>query len=267
MSFSNWKYAYASVMGTSHVKANLPCQDYSLCEMLNEQTLCIVVSDGAGSAIYADKGAKIACKETLDALKEYFADENTIAEINRNFAEESRSRILKAIHNQADLKSCTIRDFACTLLVAVIGETMAVFWQVGDGAIVVYEPHPTTEYRLFFQPAKGEYANMTEFITQKDVMLQFEIRRGKVDEVAIISDGLECLALNLKEQEAFAPFFQSMFAPLRLQDDGYSERASFALRTLLDSDRVNSRTDDDKTLVLATRRCPHSENRLDSEDT
>lgn len=206
MSFSNWKYAYASVMGTSHVKANLPCQDYSLCEMLNEQTLCIVVSDGAGSAIYADKGAKIACKETLDALKEYFADENTIAEINRNFAEESRSRILKAIHNQADLKSCTIRDFACTLLVAVIGETMAVFWQVGDGAIVVYEPHPTTEYRLFFQPAKGEYANMTEFITQKDVMLQFEIRRGKVDEVAIISDGLECLALNLKEQEAFAPF-------------------------------------------------------------
>jgi hypothetical protein len=44
-----------------------------------------------------------------------------------------------------------------------------------------------------------------------------------------------------------------MFAPLREAPEGYSEELSLGLSRFLDSEKVNDRTEDDKTLILASR--------------
>ena len=36
---------------------------------------------------------------------------------------------------EAEQDECAARDFACTLLVAVVDQHRATFWQIGDGAI------------------------------------------------------------------------------------------------------------------------------------
>jgi hypothetical protein len=247
MSASPWKYAFASVIGTGHVKANLPCQDQSRCCLLPSETkndvLVAVVSDGAGSASHSQIGAQIACSETIAELTDYFGNGCLL-------------RIQNKIAMIADAEGLKPRDFACTWLVAIVGTDRAIFWQVGDGAIVCSALDAPDDYGVFYWPEKGEYENMTVFVTQPDASehLQFDTARPYIDEVALITDGIQRLALDFSEQNAYAPFFRGMFAPLRNQNAGHSTRASLALTAFLSSSKVNERTDDDKTLLLASRR-------------
>src|SRR5260221_11983236 len=54
-----WRFAAARVTGKSHLKAALPCQDQLACAVLPSGTFVAAVSDGAGSAIMAERGARL----------------------------------------------------------------------------------------------------------------------------------------------------------------------------------------------------------------
>jgi hypothetical protein len=71
-------------------------------------------------------------------------------------------------------------------------------------------------------------------------------------DLALLTDGLQMLALNYSEGRVHDPFFRPMFNLLRDSETG--ETLEQPLIVFLDSKRVNDRTDDDKTLFLATRR-------------
>jgi hypothetical protein len=144
------------------------------------------------------------------------------------------------------------RDFSCTLLAAVVDPASAFFFQIGDGAIVYRGKGEA--YLPALWPQSGEYANCTWFVTDDDAgkRLEWATARG-VHELAVLSDGLQALALSLASREAHAPFFEPMFAAVRRVRPGRSERLQRGLQDFLDSAPVNRRTDDDKTLVLATR--------------
>jgi len=43
--------------------------------------------------------------------------------------------VKKALEVEAEQDECAVQDFACTLLVAVVDQHRATFWQIGDGAI------------------------------------------------------------------------------------------------------------------------------------
>jgi hypothetical protein len=75
-----------------------------------------------------------------------------------------------------------------------------------------------------------------------------------VDEVSLLTDGLQMLALCLGDKRVHSPFFLPMFRALRATDSTSALQKPF--RDFLSSPRVNDRTDDDKTLILATRRLP-----------
>jgi hypothetical protein len=64
---------------------------------------------------------------------------------------------------------------------------------------------------------------------------------------------LQTIALNYQQQTAHEPFFKGLFAPLQNLQEGYSRELSESLAAFLTSSRVNEKTDDDKTLVLASR--------------
>ncbi len=260
MSETQWRYALASVVGSAHIRNGLPCQDKSICETVitasGDAVIMAAVSDGAGSASKADIGAEVACTEAIAGLRNYFSIGGEISGIDRLFAEDTIKNIQTKISERADAHGVTAREFACTLLVAVAGDKNIATWQVGDGVIVYANSYGADDYSVMNWPEKDEYENVTVFVTQDSAVtsLMFDKGTDQIDEIAILSDGIQRLALDFSARSAFSPFFRDMFKPLRSENPGMSERGSEALTALLKSAKVNSRTDDDKTLILASRR-------------
>lgn len=101
-----------------------------------------------------------------------------------------------------------------------------------------------------------DYADQVPFADPPEAAerLEFELVNERVDEVALFTDGLQNLALHFQTQTAHTPFFRPMFEWLRPAPEGRREKLSASLAAFLDSPKVNDCTDDDKTLILATRR-------------
>lgn len=261
-----WRFASASAVGTAHGATGTPCQDAARCAVFREQdggeVLVAVASDGAGSAGHSQIGAELACELWLCEMEAYFGGGGSVAGLTREFAAQWVEHYQREVATRAEADGLAPREFAATFLTAVVGERYAVFAQVGDGAIVVADAEAPDEYAVVYWPQRGEYANTTFFLTGDDAteVLLFDGAPVSVQDVALLTDGMERLALDLKRQAGHAPFFRPMFAPLRkLEGAGYSERLSRALGAFLSSKAVNDRTDDDKTLVLATRITPKGE--------
>lgn len=154
----------------------------------------------------------------------------------------------RALAAKAEQACVDLREFATTAMLALVGESFAIFGQIGDGAIAVNGDH-----RPVFWPDNGEYFNTTVFLTDQDYERCLRITKvdGPINELAMFTDGLQLLALNFGNQTVHRPFFESMFRVMRECDD--IDRLRPDLVAFLDSAPVNSRTDDDKTLILAQR--------------
>jgi hypothetical protein len=258
MSSPAWRHAAASVLGTAHVKLGLPCQDAHRCSVQQsaggEPVLIAVVCDGAGSAARAEDGSRLASRLAHDEIAAALAGGSGVRGITRGWVEDWLIRFHAEIAELARAEERQSRDFACTLLAAVVGSDCAVFFQIGDGVIVVAEDEDA--YRWIFWPDTGEYENVTFFATEPDACnhLQFELAERRIDEVAVLSDGLQRLALHYQSRTAHAAFFKPMLAVLREASEDALEPLSTQLEAYLSSPAVNERTDDDKTLVLASRR-------------
>lgn len=246
-----WKYAAASVIGTSHLGTpNAVCQDAHVCAYDgNTDRLVCVVSDGAGSASCSERGSRTTC----DLISESVLKADSEAVHTKHFALETLGSVRTAIFTAATQDGLRIRDFACTLLVAIVSGLQATFWQIGDGAIC-FRLASEDAYKFAFWPVKGEYANTTCFITDEDAVSEFEFDsvQCSISDLAIFSDGLERLALDFKAGEVHTKFFSGLFAHLYPEPVGYNIGIERGLKHFLDSERINSKTDDDKTLVLAT---------------
>jgi len=240
-----WKYLAESVRGTSHVSGNIDCQDVCRAQTVGDY-LVVVAADGAGSASHAALGATTACESILRSAEKQLGGPGDLSEIViRAWVSVAHTDVEQA----AVEKNVSPRELACTLLLAVLGPNNSAFAQIGDGVIVARENDQLTHV---FWPSNGEYQNTTYFLCEDQYAenLRVEIR-PPVQEAALLTDGLQMLALKFAEQVVHAPFFLPMFKALRAAED-FSALAG-PLRAFLDSPQVNARTDDDKTLVLATR--------------
>ena len=256
-SASDWRYALASAVGRSHLATGTPCQDASACETVSQadaSALIAVVSDGAGSAPLAEVGSRFACQVVTEELRAVLAGGGGVAALDRDFALGALERLQHALARLARRAGRPVRDFACTLLFAAADERSASFAQIGDGAIVVSTG--PRDYGWVFWPQQGEYVNTTYFATEERAHehLRFERRDGSVDELALFTDGLQGLVLDSRRRVAHARFFEPMFVAVRWARPGRSEGLCRSLERFLGSRAVESRTDDDKSLVLATRR-------------
>lgn len=255
-----WKYGFASAAGAFHLKSSTPCQDASRVEVVVDaggaEVLLAVASDGAGSATLAQLGSTLACDMFIDEVKSRIECGNARSILADNFIAEWVDKFRRLAFGWSHDESVRIQDLACTLLAAVVWSDRAVYFQIGDGAIVESRRDEPDRYTVACWPQQGEYANMTNFLTDADAAEKVvrEERSGAIDEVAIFTDGIQRLALDYRSRSAHAPFFAPLFAWLRPRPGGYSQELSDSLGVYLNSEKINSRTDDDKTLVLATRR-------------
>jgi len=264
-----WRFTGASATGTSHLERGLPCQDASRCAVLRtaagEPVLAALVSDGAGSAQRAEIGAQLACALAFDEIRSFLAAGGSVSGIDVPFLTAWLARFQIEIAARAQAEGLRPRDFSCTFLGAVVGAESAVFFQIGDGAIVVSPRGEEDEYSWVFWPATGEYEGSTFFATDHDsaAHLEHSCVERPIDEVAMFSDGLQRLVLDYRNRTAPAPFFRSMFSWLRAAAGEALPHLSTLLQGHLGSPAINDRTDDDKTLILATRRRDHLEDEAD----
>ncbi|AEG15147.1 serine/threonine phosphoprotein phosphatase [Desulfofundulus kuznetsovii DSM 6115] len=256
---SQWRCIHASVAGTAHIRTGVGCQDASVYKIIphdDESLLVVIASDGAGSAREAATGATRLCSIFLNEITTYFEQGGRIEDIERKTVIHWLQSFQKEIEYLAQEMGLMLRDFACTLLGAIIGNSRSIFFQIGDGTIVTSRPQDPDEYGWVFWPQRGEYVNCTYFATDLDAekILQFDVATFYIDEVAILTDGLENLALHYQSRTVHNPFFRTLFSPLRTASNESLEKLTVSLINFLNSPRVNERTDDDKTLILATRR-------------
>jgi protein phosphatase 2C-like protein len=246
-----WRYVAASVQGTSHQRNNTPCQDYSTAiELSGASLLLLVCSDGAGSGSRSEVGSEVACRTLVDEVTEFARLGGRIENVTRETAVEWLEAIRTKLDTQASALGLSPRDLACTLIAALIASDAAAFIQVGDGAVVTVSAD--NNYRVVFWPDQGEYANTTYFVTGPDAAdrLRVNICSEPVKDVALFTDGLQHVALRYESKTPHRPFFAPMFARLRSEEHWQSLRDP--LIGFLGSEAVSKRTDDDRTLVLAS---------------
>jgi len=252
-----WRAVTRSSVGISHRKQQMPCQDYGDWKIMNN-VIIGAVADGAGSAKYADIGAKLAVKTVLGYLtgieawlqkrkRFYHSSPLSEPEARKVFAKTVK-KVLSALQKQATQEGYAIADLACTLLVVIGTPTSVAAMQIGDGFIVVR--CQSSEPQLLFQPEKGEYLNQTTFVTSANALesMQVSVCLGQQEFICVATDGLERVAIRMSDWTPFTPFFQPLEEYLR--ENSILDREDEYLMNFLDSDRLNARTDDDKTLLL-----------------
>jgi hypothetical protein len=208
-------------------------------------------ADGAGSASHASLGAKLACLGFIRLASEALRDGLAVLDIDARRVLGWHESVRRMMSLHACVCNLELGDLACTLLTSIVGEDGAVFSQIGDGAIVCREGEG---FQTVFWPQAGEYASTTFFLSGRDFeeRLAFRSVKQRVDELALLTDGLQPLALHYASRSVHGPFFEPMFKAIRRASA--VEDLEGPLRQFLTSKPVNDRTDDDKTLVLATRR-------------
>lgn len=257
----SWRIAAASAIGTSHVATGLPCQDFAHCAVIDTAggpTLVSVVCDGAGSAAHSEVGAWLAASTFAELVDLHFEAGGSIADLTKDQAREWVRLVADALEVRAKESGHSLRDYACTLLAAIVGTRDAAFLQVGDGAIVVSHGEEDG-WSYVFWPQHGEYANTTNFVVSANALevVEFEVAPRRIDELAMFSDGIENLVLHQVTQTVHGRFFDQMMPPVRkAAAPGLDAKLSDGLRSYLGSPRICERTDDDKSLILASRRPP-----------
>lgn len=248
-----WKHVAQSLQGPSHAADGSVCQDSHLVKLIDnnsQQTIIACAADGAGSAKRSDLGSAIACETITENAERYLAAHNNFDHLQRNkiiaWCEAAREKI----RHKADEHQLKLRDLATTLCVAILTPQGSVFFQIGDGAITVGN---NGVYGVVFWPQSGEYANVTNFITSDNYQdhIEFQATSRKFADLALFTDGLERLALDFESQTPHLPFFQPLFQAVRKSQTGSNLGNDLAL--FLQSDSVKNRSDDDKTLILATQ--------------
>jgi len=255
----SWRYAVASVAGRSHVAENRGCEDAHSVRIVGhaelQANLLVAVADGAGSASHGALGARLACESILDQAAAWIALGECPAALAMDTAHAWLDGVRETFAFAAEEHDLGMRELATTLMFAMIGPNASAFWQIGDGAMVVSEAED--DWAWVFWPQHGAFANETNFVTDPAASdnLAFAVSGHEIRELAVFTDGLERLLIDQRKRAVQTQAFERMVAPLRtLHGNDEIPQLSEALKAYLSSPTVTGRTDDDVTLVIATRR-------------
>jgi len=246
-----WRVVAASVRGTSHARVKQLCQDAHHWEMLPEGILVAAVADGAGSATLGKVGAIVAAQTAVETIRLKTATPGSL--LDDEGWQVLLSKALEAARTavEAEAVACkmTARDLATTLIIVVATPELIAAAQVGDGVAVAGDSQGNLI--ALTAPQRGEYANETTFLVSPNALdtAQVTLWHGVPANIAVLSDGLQMLALEMTDGKPHVPFFSPLFHFMADVTD--ENEAKEQLVALLRSERITERTDDDLTLLLA----------------
>lgn len=252
-----WNCIGQSVVGTSHMSSGLGCDDalhYNITETIQpNDTLIVCVCDGAGSAEYGALAAETVATRMATLLTEQITGGSQLTE---NLIHSTAVTIRQELAAMAHENETDITEYACTLLGAILHPEISAFFQIGDGAIIRHDINDN--YVPVWWPDNGEYLNTTNFLIDDPELtnLKISVTETQQTQIAIFTDGLQMLALNNEQRTGHTPFFAGLFPSVLAADTPEKEAIlNQKLADYLQSDMINARTDDDKTLFLAAK-CP-----------
>ncbi|ADC62951.1 PP2C family serine/threonine-protein phosphatase [Allochromatium vinosum] len=242
-----WRWASASVIGTSHIQNGDRLQDAYAVSELGNGYIFAVVSDGAGSAKFGAFGAWLVCRFLIVRFREWILENPELPtdEDLSGWIDELRDRISTI----ATRRDTVPREFAATLAAIVLAPDEAVTLHIGDSAIV---GRKGCEWDVLCWPDNGEYASSTYFVTDApEPRLNILRHPREYNAFALFSDGVGDLALSHLERVAYTRFFDPMMRPVETASgEGRLVDLSAKLAAYLASPSVCDRTDDDKTIIL-----------------
>lgn len=268
-----WHILGASVTGTSHARMGRGGDDAHACRMWGDDSVMLAAADGAGSATHAAQGSAQAVQQALESVERQFTsagqpttDEAWVALLT-HMLKDVHEALAALVHESVspdrstDMQSAMVdmdsaaptdepsalRDLATTLLFVVVTPHWLASVQIGDGGVVVR--HTDGTIVSLTPPTKQVHLDETDFVTDDNYLLNAVYtvqRRGDVQGIALLTDGLQMLAMHFPDNSAYAPFFTPLFKFVAKADAREEE-----LQRFLSSERICTRTDDDKTLVLA----------------
>ena len=246
---SPWYAVNASVAGSSHERAGQLGQDASGFRRTHNGIL-LAVSDGAGSASHSGVGSRRAVAAALDCL--YRCRWHPAAWAIRCAMAEARRQVIRLAQSQ----DRSPRQYAATLALAVVRDGRLYAAQTGDGAVSWGDA--AGNYQIAITPQRGEYANATYFITDRNWRppeVTVIAAGNGVSRLMLTTDGMLDLIMTRRPEgiyEPFEPFHRALFSWLESRDQERTLENYLQLRGLLHSPKTRARTDDDSTLVVAS---------------
>jgi hypothetical protein len=270
----DWITVWASAIGNSHIKENLPCQDACMVKNLQGGWGIAALADGAGSCEYSDKGAQ----QTVQLAIQYFANEVHKKQwAKENYLPSEQEWEDTAIYSlkmiKSDLQTYALQnnlDFdglSCTVIVLVYSPLGLLLTHIGDGRAGYL--NEKEEWLSLMTPFKGEEANQTIFITSDfEEFIENKIISSHVNAFCLLSDGCEKSAFecNLYDRDThkyydpnlpYPKFFNPNILALReLYKQKQTQDAMNALwQSFLEGGNPQLKNEpDDKTLILGVRR-------------
>lgn len=256
----HWRIATATAPGSSHLRDDTPNQDavaYRLIEVGDGEVVVVAVADGAGSASRSHEGSRIAVDTAVSAIIDGINRQPAAAFVESHAEVVLRSAIMQAkiaVERYGLRHNLPARELASTLIVALASDSLMAAAQVGDGAVIAFDTGAGAALTLC-EAHSGEYANETTFITSRsrphELASVGHASGYAYDALALITDGLQNLALKMPEREAFLGFWNPMLDDLAHTDE--PETVPERLHAFISGERVQSRTSDDVTIAIAVR--------------
>lgn len=272
---AEWHILGASVTGTSHVRMGRGGDDAHAHRVWGDDTVMLAAADGAGSARFAARGSVMAVQQALESAERQFISEGQPAtheawsafltlvvedvhealstlvygQVSFDSFPDTQSSISDRDQSESIDEPSSLRDLATTLLFVVVTSQWLASVQIGDGGVVVRHTDGTIESLTL--PTQQAHLDETDFITDEGykVSAVYTVRpRNDVQGIALLTDGLQMLAMHYPDNSAYAPFFTPLFKFVAKANAREEE-----LQRFLVSERICARTDDDKTLVLAVQ--------------
>ena len=247
----SWRVVSGSARGKHHEEMGLPCQDFCDSRITMNNVLIGAVADGASSAQHSEIGSAVATRAAIESLcgaRHLPDDPHDVSGWEKHLTEALEAAV-DSVQKEASQRHMPVGDLATTLILVAATPLGAVAVQVGDGAVVIGDRDENLI--ALTVPPMGEYANETDFLCSPNLIKVAQGRYWPVAPryVAVFSDGLQRLALQMPVASPHAAFFSPLFRFVSEASDRPS--AGDELTAFLQSPRVRKQTKDDTTLLLA----------------
>jgi len=166
-----WCTVGASIIGISHIRLDLPCQDSHYYEDIGNSWGIAVVADGAGSAKNSHIGSAFVAREAAPRIfkqlildKGWHKDNKLPSETEwHKLAKAKLKEIRGALEIYANHNKIKSKSLACTLIVVIYSPVGILVTHIGDGRAGYLDLQ--NDWKPMITPWKGEEPNLTIFLT------------------------------------------------------------------------------------------------------